>query len=70
MKKKYIQPSAVVILMRYTTVICLSDPVHSVFEYEDVIGYGGYDVIGDQDPASRLRHRTVWDYDEEEEEEF
>ena len=64
MKKKYLQPLAVVTEIETMSMTCTSNGVTSP---DKGIGYGGVDEEGEKDPSSR-RRRDVWDDEEEEEE--
>ena len=63
MKKTYLQPLTMVVMMGTQTIVCASKGVTS----GKGIGYGGVDEDGEKDPSAR-RRRDVWDDEEEEEE--
>jgi hypothetical protein len=65
MKKTYMKPSAEVVRMGMTMMICTSEGVTS----NNGIDYGGVDEDGEKDPAAR-RHRNVWDDEEDMEEDW
>ena len=61
------EPSVAVAYIGTATVVCGSQGVSSNGAADD-INYGGVDTEGTKDPASR-RH-TVWDEEEDDEEDF
>ena len=61
MKKIYLKPSMEVVIMGTTTMICGSQDITSTLG----IDYGGIDISGEKDPASRLLDDD-WDFEEEE----
>jgi hypothetical protein len=56
MKKTYMKPSITVESTETSTMICSSQRITS----DNGINYGGVDVEGDKDPASR-RQQDIWD---------
>ena len=64
MKKTYMKPSAEVVRMGQTMMVCTSDSIKAYINGEVGMGYGGVADDGTLDPASR-RRRNVWDEEEE-----
>lgn len=62
MKRNYIKPSVVVIIINTSMMICGSKDIIS----EKGIDYGGVDEGGTKDPSSR-QHAGVWDDEEDDE---
>lgn len=60
MKKTYLQPLAMVEEMETWSIICDSQ---GGVQSDNGIGYGGVDVNGELDPASR-QCRDIWDDEE------
>lgn len=61
MKKTYLQPSTVMVVIGTVNIICGSVGIISDVD----VDYGGADEEGTKDPASR-RHFNVWEDEEEE----
>ena len=66
MKKYYVQPSMATLQLKSAELVCTSQAVTSDLG----IDYGGVDEEGTKTVDSRLHRRTVWDDEEEAEEDW